>query len=222
MKPFQKLPRPAAPSASEPKQSRVSEHPPEEEMIGEFPVEDTDTVPMPQKKVCSMIFCGPFCTPNRGGQSYNEPHREFLLHRDEYLRIILEREAVLPDQVGTCGHRLEWKCISCHDGPTYCTPCLRAAHQSNPLHRIQHWSGKFWEDAWLRQAGTIIQLGHRGDRCPELVKGVRPNALKPDDDDECVPELEDMEDSDWDDDDEVAPPSLKPVRCIKDLGAALY
>ena len=154
-------------------------------------------------------------------QSYNEPHREFILHRDEYLEIILEREAIPPNQVGTCGHHLVWKCISCHDSPTYCTKCLIDAHRQNPLHRIQHWSGEYWEDGWLRQAGTIIQLGHFGKRCPELEKMVAlaREGTKPDHDAEGnLQDPEEAEDSDWgDEDDEDAILISLSVRLIVDF-----
>ena len=126
----------------------------------------------------------------------------------------MEREAPPPDGVGTCGHNISWKCLSCHDAPTYCIGCLGDTHRKNPFHRVQHWTGGYWEDAWLRQAGVIIRLGHSGEWCAasqQLAAGI---GDKTSDQDAGPPlvEIEEAEDSDWEDDDEEDAPNPAPVR----------
>lgn len=50
-----------------------------------------------------------------------------------------------------------------------CLKCCRDSHQIQPLHRVQHWNGTFFQDAWLYQAGVKLYFGHRGARCPSLL-----------------------------------------------------
>jgi hypothetical protein len=43
---------------------------------------------------------------------------------------------------------------------------MRDRHGSNPFHRISFWTGTYYKDAWLRDVGLCIYLGHDGDQCP--------------------------------------------------------
>jgi hypothetical protein len=44
-------------------------------------------------------------------------------------------------------------------------------HQAHPFHRVEHWNGKFFEDAWLYQAGVKLFFGHGGRMCPKSKGG---------------------------------------------------
>ena len=100
--------------------------------------------------------------------------REFLNVRDEYLRHLLEREFCPPE--ATCGHTVQWRCLTCHAHPTYCTPCLRERHMDHPLHRVESWNHTHFTPDWLRHVGVEIHLGHGGKRCPRTtsVEGIYP------------------------------------------------
>jgi hypothetical protein len=43
---------------------------------------------------------------------------------------------------------------------------MRDRHGSNPFHRISCWTGTYYKDAWLRDVGLCIYLGHDGEQCP--------------------------------------------------------
>ena len=35
-----------------------------------------------------------------------------------------------------------------------------------PFHRVQRWTGRYFHDAWLRDCGVCLLLGHDGNECP--------------------------------------------------------
>jgi hypothetical protein len=43
---------------------------------------------------------------------------------------------------------------------------MRNRHASDPFHRILFWTGTHYKDAWLRDVGLCIYLGHDGEPCP--------------------------------------------------------
>ena len=49
-----------------------------------------------------------------------------------------------------------------------CLKCCRETHRIQPLHRVQHWNGNFFQDAWLYQAGVKLHFGHGGAPCPSV------------------------------------------------------
>ena len=68
----------------------------------------------------------------------------------------------------TCQGDGSWRCLTCLGCPLMCLKCCRESHQIQPLHRVQHWNGTFFQDAWLYQAGVKLYFGHHGARCPSL------------------------------------------------------
>jgi CxC2 like cysteine cluster associated with KDZ transposases len=48
-----------------------------------------------------------------------------------------------------------------------CKDCCIGVHQHNPFHKIQHWTGKFFNRADLGDLGLSINLGHNGALCPQ-------------------------------------------------------
>jgi len=86
----------------------------------------------------------------------------------QYCDIILAREA--PPSRETCSNcsqaRGIWRCRDCTSRRHLCTSCMRDRHGSNPFHRISFWTGTHYIDAWLRDVGLCIYLGHDGEPCP--------------------------------------------------------
>lgn len=58
------------------------------------------------------------------------------------------------------------RCQDCFSGPLLCKNCAVKSHSMNPLHRIEHWNGMFFEPAPLCELGLVWHLGHRGQPCP--------------------------------------------------------
>lgn len=48
----------------------------------------------------------------------------------------------------------------------FCTGCIRDQHARLPFHRVEQWTGEFFEASWLCRAGVMIHLGHGGSKCP--------------------------------------------------------
>nr|VWO96150.1 Amino acid permease family protein [Ganoderma boninense] len=88
------------------------------------------------------ITFDPSTAAPRKAKSQNDFQREYLTVQDEYLHRQLANEGPPPGGIGT------------------------TAHTSQPLHRIEFWSGMYYRAAWLRQLGVQIHCGHRGRPCP--------------------------------------------------------
>ncbi|KAJ7440330.1 hypothetical protein B0H11DRAFT_2253095 [Mycena galericulata] len=76
-------------------------------------------------------------------------------------------------RIGKADHRCD-DCMA--GGELICKTCLVAEHRPNPLHGVQYWNGKYFEDKTLKELGLRIQLGHwvgRNNRCslPEPAPG---------------------------------------------------
>ncbi|KAK7008375.1 hypothetical protein R3P38DRAFT_3210461 [Favolaschia claudopus] len=55
----------------------------------------------------------------------------------------------------------DYRCSDClGGGELLCAGCMTTAHRQLPLHRVQKWSGAFFEPASLKSLGVRIQLGH--------------------------------------------------------------
>lgn len=59
-----------------------------------------------------------------------------------------------------------WRCLECSDQDPCCSGCLRDRHINSPFHRVQHWTGRFYDQASLLDVGLAIHLGHAGSECP--------------------------------------------------------
>ncbi|KAG2355521.1 hypothetical protein BDR07DRAFT_1453748 [Suillus spraguei] len=74
------------------------------------------------------------------------------------------REACRRDR--ECTFKPEYRCKDCFGTELYCKDCMVERHRDNPLHRIEHWNGYYFEDTTLKYLGLRIQLGHPvGERC---------------------------------------------------------
>ncbi|KAG0695048.1 hypothetical protein DFH29DRAFT_985048 [Suillus ampliporus] len=59
-----------------------------------------------------------------------------------------------------CTFEPEYRCKDCFGTELYCKDCMVERHRDNPLHRIEHWNGYYFEDTTLKCLGLRIQLGH--------------------------------------------------------------
>ena len=101
-------------------------------------------------------------------QTSHDYLREWFSRRDQELQEILNLEG-LPDSALciTCNTSAPaYRCLDCNGGPLYCTECCRSQHYLHPLHRVDHWTGTFFEPSWLWKVGICLDLGHGGAQCP--------------------------------------------------------
>lgn len=94
--------------------------------------------------------------------------REWLPKRQAYLDEILHREAPPTDWVCAACTVTEgsWRCTDCLGQPVLCNQCCRSSHFKLPFHRVEHWTGNHFTQAWLWKAGVVIHLGHNRNPCP--------------------------------------------------------
>ncbi|KAF8335185.1 hypothetical protein F5887DRAFT_892104 [Amanita rubescens] len=65
-----------------------------------------------------------------------------------------------------------FKCRDCCGGGRLrCRSCIVRMHQDVPLHRIEKWTGDFFDKDSLRNIGLHVQLGHGGNPCPSPLPG---------------------------------------------------
>lgn len=92
---------------------------------------------------------------------------EWIPWRARYLSIILECEhPALTEECQVC-HQVtaNIRCLSCQTGYMWCGPCAVTSHIRNPFHRIQQWTGRFYDNITLRDLGYVFNLGHNGAPC---------------------------------------------------------
>jgi hypothetical protein len=68
----------------------------------------------------------------------------------------------------SCGKEMVviYRCKECFHGSLYCLQCCLTDHERHPFHRIEQWTGSFYESTSLMKLGFILHLGHGGQRCP--------------------------------------------------------
>lgn len=102
--------------------------------------------------------------------------RDWLPHRARYLQILLELEA--RPEGSSCWKCSKpnslWRCADCHGKPLFCNKCIKEAHDPNPFHRIEKWTGTHFQPASLRDVGVTLCLGHGGQSCPQYLTTVPP------------------------------------------------
>ncbi|KAF8333820.1 hypothetical protein F5887DRAFT_892938 [Amanita rubescens] len=65
-----------------------------------------------------------------------------------------------------------FKCRDCCGGGRLrCRACIVRMHQDIPLHRIEKWTGRFFDKDSLQNLGLRVQLGHGGNPCPSPSPG---------------------------------------------------
>jgi hypothetical protein len=92
--------------------------------------------------------------------------RQWLPKRSSYLRQILVNEGREVKTCSRCEMAARWRCLCCLSRPMFCRACCRTTHQQLIYHRIQKWTGKFFQDAALWEVGVRLCVGHVGGDCP--------------------------------------------------------
>ncbi|KIK13805.1 hypothetical protein PISMIDRAFT_118177, partial [Pisolithus microcarpus 441] len=80
----------------------------------------------------------------------NDYIREWIPQMDDFLQILLGLEAPpVPRMCYICQKDGVYRCPDCMHQPLLCTNCCHTTHASHPFHRIQQWTGDFFEDCAL-------------------------------------------------------------------------
>lgn len=98
----------------------------------------------------------------------NETLLEWLPHRDRYISEILDLEK--PPTSQSCFRCQSqhgcFRCKECFSQALLCRSCCFTIHRNIPLHRIEKWTGQFFDTTSLNQEGFVLHLGHGGEPCP--------------------------------------------------------
>jgi hypothetical protein len=92
--------------------------------------------------------------------------RQWLPKRSAYLNRILLTEGKEVKTCTDCQKPARWRCLCCLSRPMYCRQCCRTTHQQLIYHRLQKWTGRFFQDAGLWEVGVRLCVGHMGRDCP--------------------------------------------------------
>ncbi|THV01170.1 hypothetical protein K435DRAFT_655760, partial [Dendrothele bispora CBS 962.96] len=87
--------------------------------------------------------------------------------RDEYLEELLFVEG-RRGLDRTCRGRKScqgdpsYRCVEdeCFQMGLMCQDCIVAAHRHHPLHWVEHWNGRWFQPASLKELGLVLELGH--------------------------------------------------------------
>ncbi|KAF7321643.1 CxC2 domain-containing protein [Mycena kentingensis (nom. inval.)] len=90
--------------------------------------------------------------------------------RDRYLRIMLwtHGRGTAPVVCPRCSNSQVpalHRCSECFDDRLYCATCCVEVHKTNPLHRIEVWTGVYFAKTSLKELGLRVQLGHGHEDC---------------------------------------------------------
>ncbi|KAH9910278.1 uncharacterized protein B0H18DRAFT_854402, partial [Fomitopsis serialis] len=78
-----------------------------------------------------------------------------------------KRETDVGKSCHTCQEpHASFRCTECFNGPLLCRKCVVEAHTWTPLHRVERWTGTFFERAQLSDLGLVFSIGHHGRPCP--------------------------------------------------------
>jgi CxC2 like cysteine cluster associated with KDZ transposases len=108
-------------------------------------------------------------TPRRRDQTFYM--EEFVARVDRLMQAHLSNEARLHDKCGKCNNAIGiWRCKECFLAQPLCRACMRHTHMELPFHRIERWTGTYFEAADLWQVGVYIRLLHLDSTptCPYL------------------------------------------------------
>lgn len=87
--------------------------------------------------------------------------------RNQYLNILLQQEASSHTHCHLCEIQGDlYRCKDCFGSPLCCKDCLLHSHTHLPFHRIQKWTGQFFESITLLQLGYLLHAGHGSHACP--------------------------------------------------------
>ena len=93
--------------------------------------------------------------------------KEFASHVDRLLQSLLSKETLPNGRCGKCSERQSrWRCKECFLAQPLCRSCMRHTHMNQPFHRIERWTGTYFQSANLWQVGVYIRLGHTDSSPP--------------------------------------------------------
>jgi hypothetical protein len=91
--------------------------------------------------------------------------RQWLPKRMTYLeRIIRTEGSDLTCKL--CNESARWRCLCCLGRPMFCRGCCRISHNKLIYHRLQKWTGLYFQEAGLWEVGVRLCVGHMGENCP--------------------------------------------------------
>lgn len=78
-----------------------------------------------------------------------------------------ETEANAGLDCSSCGasQSASYRCRECFNTSALCSECIVSRHKFQPLHRIQKWTGTYFDAYTLSDLGLVMPLGHGGSRC---------------------------------------------------------
>jgi CxC2 like cysteine cluster associated with KDZ transposases len=97
--------------------------------------------------------------------------RDWLKFRDEFQHEILAAEAFPTNSpCSGCNQSKDavYRCLDCFHPRIFCQECCLMEHARHPFHRIQKWTGKFFNSTTLESMGFVLHLGHGGSKCPTI------------------------------------------------------
>ncbi|KAG2117623.1 hypothetical protein DEU56DRAFT_874102 [Suillus clintonianus] len=103
----------------------------------------------------------------------DDPQKQWLQERDNFLKEFIRLEGHGDDAwhmhchgEQTCVNQPSIRCTDCEGLQLYCQSCVISLHRAAPLHRVEIWTGKYFQRSNLRDLGLRVQLGHpTGVRC---------------------------------------------------------
>ena len=91
-------------------------------------------------------------------QTSNDYLREWLDYKDIFLQSLLNMEAPPdPRQCSMCEVDGSYRCSNCFGQPMFCMACCRKHHQTLPFHRIEQWTGCFFEESSLALVWYLLK-----------------------------------------------------------------
>jgi len=90
-------------------------------------------------------------------KTQNDFLSEWIRWREQYLSIILGLEnPTVPEKCQVCLQANgNIRCLSCQTCHTWCGPCAVRSHVHHPFHRMQQWTGQFYNNITLRCRGRV-------------------------------------------------------------------
>ncbi|KAH6904562.1 hypothetical protein BKA70DRAFT_1507015 [Coprinopsis sp. MPI-PUGE-AT-0042] len=92
----------------------------------------------------------------------------FIPLLDTIISEMLRHESLASVACSSCGSEVDskavFRCRDCFSNNHVCRSCLLGRHTFNPLHRVEHWNGQFFDRTSLKALGLRIQLHHA--HCP--------------------------------------------------------
>ncbi|KIM35993.1 hypothetical protein M413DRAFT_47570, partial [Hebeloma cylindrosporum] len=134
----------------------------------------------------------------------NDYLQDFRVHRKDILDALLGTYALPTNaKCQDCSEALgRWRCKDCHLRPLLCRGCCRHRHSRSLFHRLEKWTGSFFQQAALWEVGVYLSIPHIEVECDSCT-AMDPASLQTIMSDTEVTLAEDPGDeADWEDIDE--------------------